>query len=1135
MDGSTFVGRDREVAELRRGLDDAAAGHGRLFLAVGEPGIGKTRLGDELARLAAARGARVLRGRCWEGGGAPAYWPWTQILRSYLADRPAEAVGREIGADAAGVAQLAGDLPDAVPRVAAPAALPLSEDERFWLFDSTTAFLKRAARREPLVLLVDDLHDADGPSLLLLAFLARELRDASILVLGGFRPVEARRDPAVARTLADLAREGTTLPLAGLAERDVATLVRETAGGAPAPDLVASIHRTTGGNPFFVAEVVRLLVAEGRLHGAAPSASLGIPEGVRGAIHRRLELLGDGARRVLAIAAVIGRDFDLVPLEKACRLGRDELLETLAAAVEVELIAEDPAIAGRHRFAHALVRETLYDELSAATRTRLHREIGDVLEAAWGESAEEHAAELAHHFLQAAPRARDERAVEWATRAGRRAFSSFAWEDAAGHFESALRVLDRLRSADETRRYEVLVALSAAQAKAGRLDDAVATCRLAIDLARRLRNPERFARAVLEVGAGWIDDRRFGKLAAGLLEEALDALPKDDSALRATLLARLAWQCFFDGDSKRRAALCRECVAMARRVGDRAALALALSVAHSSTWGTKPPAERLAAADEITRLSEEMGSPELTVYGRQWRFLALLEVGDLDRADREIAAIADLAGRTRHSGAPWLAAVFRALRAAMAGRFDEGERLAAEAFEIGRRARSGSAIETFGGQLFSLRWLQGRLSELEEAARKAAEDHPGVSVYRAALALVHAEAGRFAEARREVDAVARGDFASLDLDEGWPFSVAYLSTAIAIIGDAAPAARLYELVAPRAGMNLGVIAFLGPADLYLGLLAHATGRFDDALGHFDVALAASERMQARPFAALARLATARTLVACGDAREWTRASQLVDGATRLAQELGMAGVLESADRLANGLFATRRSDRAPAAAGGGNGSRTRSITLLPAPSGAPPAPIAGGFRRDAKVWRIEFRGEVSRLRDSTGLRYVATLLSRPGEEVHTLYLLAAAADATDADARDADAREPGLRARRPGDAGPVVDGAARSAYRRRIAELREVLDEAAAAGNAERAAAAEREMAELAAELTGATGLGGRSRRAGSAVERSRVNVTKSVKSAIRKIAESNPSLGHHLAACIKTGTFCVYRPDPAVPVHWTF
>src|SRR5581483_4251306 len=156
MDGSTFVGRDREVAELRRGLYDAAAGHGRLFLAVGEPGIGKTRLGDELARLAAARGARVLRGRCWEGGGAPAYWPWTQILRSYLADRPAEAVGREIGADAAGVAQLAGDLPDAVPRVAAPAALPPSEDERFWLFDSTTAFLKRAARREPLVLLVDD-------------------------------------------------------------------------------------------------------------------------------------------------------------------------------------------------------------------------------------------------------------------------------------------------------------------------------------------------------------------------------------------------------------------------------------------------------------------------------------------------------------------------------------------------------------------------------------------------------------------------------------------------------------------------------------------------------------------------------------------------------------------------------------------------------------------------------------------------------------------------------------------------------------------------------------------------------------------------------------------------------------------
>ena len=265
-----FVGREREFAELIAGLEDAVAGHGRLCLLVGEPGIGKSRLAEELTARARARGALVLVGRCWEAGGAPAYWPWLQSLRAYVRRAEPATLRAQLGPGAADVAQLLPELRDVLPDL--PPAPPVeSEGARFRLFDSLTAFLKSVAAEQPLVLVLDDLHAADEPSLLLLQFVARELAHSRVMIVGAYRDVDPTLADALRTTLTELAREPVTrtLPLAGLAEADVAHFISLVAPAAPAAELGAAVHTETEGNPLFVGEIMRLFGREAQLSTAS--------------------------------------------------------------------------------------------------------------------------------------------------------------------------------------------------------------------------------------------------------------------------------------------------------------------------------------------------------------------------------------------------------------------------------------------------------------------------------------------------------------------------------------------------------------------------------------------------------------------------------------------------------------------------------------------------------------------------------------------------------------------------------------------------------------------------------------------------------------------------------------------------
>jgi predicted ATPase len=389
-----FVGRDDVMQELRAALDEVLSGRGRVGMLVGEPGIGKTRTAEELATEARRRGALVADGRCYEGEGVPAFWPWIQILRTLVADLPAARLREQLGAGASDIAPLVPELRTRFPDLPEPDAVE-SEQARFRLFDSVSTFLHNASRERALVLFLDDLHWADEPTLRLMQFLVREMRDARVALLGAYRDVELRRQHPLALVLGQLAQEPhfRRIPLRGLVESDVSLFIAVTTGRDASDALVRAVFEMTEGNPFFIHETVRLLDAEGRLGTATPETpwSMSLPQGVREVIGRRLDQLSSECNRVLTVAAVMGRDFAVGVLEQVVRLSPDALLECLDEAAAARIVSDQagtgggatPLPLGHYAFTHALIREVLYEELTGPQRVRLHRRVAEVLEASY--------------------------------------------------------------------------------------------------------------------------------------------------------------------------------------------------------------------------------------------------------------------------------------------------------------------------------------------------------------------------------------------------------------------------------------------------------------------------------------------------------------------------------------------------------------------------------------------------------------------------------------------------------------------------------------------------------------------------------------------------------------------------------
>lgn len=937
-----FVGRGRELALLRAGLGLGLSGEGRVLLLAGEPGIGKTRTAEELASDATALGALVLWGRCHEAEWAPPYWPWVQLLRAYAQHRPEDALRAELGPGAADVVQL---VPEIAARFPDPAPLPplAPEQARFRMFDHVAAVLRRAAGAQSLLLVLDDLHWADAPSLLLLEFLAREVRGVPLVVLGTYRDVDVGRGHPLARALAEVVRSGHTqrIVLGGLSEDDVGRLV--AAGGvAPTAELVAAVYDETNGNPFFVHEVARLLAGEagdGRAVGAERAGRhLPIPQSVREAIGRRLDRLSPECNEVLATAAAIGREFGLSVLARVSGRTTEQVLEALGEAATARLIEEVPRRLGAYRFGHALIRETLYDDLSTVQKVRLHRGIGGALEALYGSDPEPHLAELAHHFVQAAPGGDIERAVAYARRAGERAMTLLAFEDAAAHVELALQALDLLESPDAAVRCDLLLALAAAHVNAGDVASGRGTYLRAATLAKAAQMPEQLARAALGFGGEAIVSWGFDAELVRVLDDALGLLGAEDGSLRAQLLTRLAIE-HSAVDSERMAALVQDAEAMARRLGDVRALAFALigrTHVHLDRYKGWEPL--VATGNEMAELGERIGDRGVICSAVISRLCGHLLAGDMAAADREIEAYARVAEESRQPFYLFWTPTFRALRALSDGRVADAARHIAEATAFVPRAHLAHWVMWYAPNLFALRREQGQLADVEEVLREVVVQTPDPVrdlTYRAMLALAFFEMGRHDAARREFEELAADDFAIARRRRLWDTNfvhgLGYLAEVCAALADVPRAATLYGLLVPYAAQNLvygGTWHVAGSASHYLGLLAATLGRWDDAARHFEDALALNDRMGARPFVARTQLAYAAMLIRRDAPGDCDRARALTDAALATSGELGMARLAAEAAALAASLEVDRTDGVAGAAIRAGLTGRELDVLRL---------------------------------------------------------------------------------------------------------------------------------------------------------------------------------------------------------------
>ncbi|MEA2316306.1 MAG: hypothetical protein QOD44_495 [Solirubrobacteraceae bacterium] len=1123
-----LLGRARELGELMGALDDARAKRGGVVLLAGEPGIGKTRLARALGEHAREAGAHVAWARGWDGGGAPAFWPWVQVLRALSADRADDRLRADLGAGARRVAQIFPELRErlGLPEAAEPAE---SEQARFALFDAVAVFLRNVAADAPVVLLLDDIHTADLPSLLLLAFLARAIGDCPVLVVTTHHEAGPARGPEVEGVFGELSRFGRRIELRGLGDADIRRLIAHRSGADPSDELVAKLAAVTEGNPFFSDEVVRLLVAQSRADAPLePGARVPLPDGVRDAIRRRLQPLSPETREALEVASVAGRGFRVATLERAAGIPRAELLERLDDALAQHVLAEAPSQAGSFRFAHGLIRETLYNDLSPIRRARLHGAVGEALATAATGPGGAGLLELAHHFIEAAPAGDAHRALDYAERAGHEALRVLAYEQAGDLFDAALRALDLTGEPDERRRGELLLARGQAQMHAGE-DAARATLLDAVAIARALPDHDLLGRAALSLGGfglspGIVDDQLVT-----VLEEALAAIDPADSALRARLLVRLAVAIYWCNEPDRREALAGEAVSIARRLGDPATLAYVLDQGRIATSGPDTLERELAWAHELFALAEDVGDPELAVRARVWHIDLLLELDDLPAADMAIAALDRIATDVRDPRARSYIPLHRARRALMEGRAEDAQRLIDEGVQLAWSLQDSTVPILAGAQLFSLRRAQGRLGELEDAVRQFADSLPAMPAWRCALAVLYLDDGREGEARRELEHLASRGFGDVPRDNVWMLTMALLAELCEGLEDGERAAQVQTLLEPFARRNVvspeGI--FGGPVTRYLALCAAAQGDWDSAREHMVAARSAAERLSLGPMLALLALDEARILARRNGPGDAEAACRLLAEARERSGAIGVPVIGPKLERVERQVGATPGEGSGAAAAAS---SRAPGAPHEPADAGAPVASL----RREGDVWRIEFEGRALYVKDAKGLRHLGLLLAHPGVEFHAVDIVGAAGGLVAGGGRaEATAAAPDLEIRREGDAGALLDTQAKREYRARLEDLRADIAEAEEFNDPERAARAREEMAFIAQELSSAVGLGGRDRRASSNAERARVNVTRAVRGAIKRIAAEDPSLGRELETTVHTGYFSRYEPDPRRPVTW--
>ncbi len=1046
-------------------VSSTVAGRGGLLLLAGEPGIGKTTAARDLIGLADDAGAGVVWSAC-SPDDQVAHGPWLTVLAALGAEPSDAAIHLATGDDP-------GD------GAAASAA-------RAGAYERVMITLASCARDRPLVIVIDDLHWSDDGTLRLLRALHGRLPAVPLLIVGTYRDAEV----PTGSPLSTLAESADRLTLTGLVSEEVAQLLTEVLGAQPDSPTVADVCRRTGGNPFLVLQVARLL---------ASGSHDALPAGTRDLLGRRLGALSDDARAVLAAAATLGSPFRAATVAAVVDLDSAEVLGALDQAAAVRVV-ERLQTAGDWSFVHDLFRAAVLDALPTAAAATLHV-AGRVLAEAGAEPAV-----VASHLL-AGSTGPDPSAASWSIKAAERALGALAWEEAVGHAERALAALPVRASGaqDPSTRVEYLLVLGRGRLLAGDEGEAGNAFADVARLARSVGSGDLLARAALGFAAdlGGFEVRLFDQRQIDLLEEAAASLarsgPASSHGMRARVLARLSVALSFTASTERRLALAEQAVALARSVGDPLVLAGALAAHCDAIAGPDDIDRRLAESMEVIELASAAGDGGLELLGRRLRFVAVLEAGDTLGAEREAAAFARRADAVGNPLYSWYVTLWQGMRLLADGDIAAAEAAADEVRLIGKRAGSTNAPMLATVLLAEVMYEAGRGTELgvlfNVMKQELAElfDEPQAA---GADARYNLARGMDARAQASLDRLQAG-VDRIPRDAEWLPAMASSLEAAVILGH-----PILESLVHATRPYAHRFAFEGIGAGLHGSLARPLAAAESALGNHDDAVSlARQALEAnRPVGALVRARSQRVL---GDA---LNARGNPDDAEEAARFLAMA------EATITGLGLHEGGGTAVTSAPTLNEDAT-SLKASPTP-GRPDAELC----RDGDVWHIAYGGRTTIVRHGKGIADLAVLLTMPDREVHVTELEtlppAVAATARTSSRDDA------------------LDGRAVAEYRSRLAEWEADISEADAANDSGRAERSRVERDFIVDELTASFGLGGRARSTGpDPVERLRKAVTARLRDAIRRIESVHPPLGRHLSNSVRTGTFCSYSPEQ--PVIW--
>ena len=895
-----MAGRARELEVFREAFSRMLSGRRQLVLISGEPGIGKTRCAEAVAELAEDQGALVLWGRCHEEAGAPPYWPWVQILRAYVAASSLDEVRLNMGTAANDIAALVPELVETPHRTQLTSdALGDASPARFRTFDAIGQFLLKATQQVPITLVLDNLHWADAPSLALLEFLNQELTRSRLLLVGTYRDPDISKTP-LQSTLGGLSRESDAhrVHLAGLSRTAIGEVAERMCGVALSESVIGTIYQQTDGNPLFAIELIKVLIDESAGKGIA-TVPTKIPAGVRETIGRRLIRLSARCNDLLGVAAVYGRQFAAREIAAAADEDVQEVLTGLEPALQAGIIQCNAEVAGSYQFTHALIRETIYEELPTLDRLRMHARAGDALVNTHSAHLEPALTRIAHHYHVATALGNPDKAVEFALRAADSAVRVYAYEDALLHYDRAIETLMSGGLVHDERLSRVYILKSVALKYLGQVRRSIDVLLEAVSQTRVSGSAELLVDVLmfLAISSSHVAQQHI----LPLLDHALRLLPEVDSMARAKALATRAFAQRTLADNSRLQVLVDEALAMARRSCDATARCACYQLTVLALRGSPENLHRrLLLGEEYIAVARGTSSGDLLAEAYDWQALNYLESGRLDELETLLEHYDSLI-TARVGLHQYRAAAYGATLALLRGEWADLESQIEALLEIGTKTRSDDAHGVYGAQMFTLNRDLGRLQSLAPHIERIVAS-TGRRMWEPGLMLMCAEIGMLDEARRIFNRFAEQDFHAICRDDMYVTCLVFCAETCCALGDAERAVTLYELLRPYAGQTAvhPTAVCFGAAELYLAMLAWAAKWPDRARNHFNHAISLNRAMRAWPWLARSLFRHGAFLIALQADADRRVGRQQLREAEHLARRFGMTRLIDDINALLHG-------------------------------------------------------------------------------------------------------------------------------------------------------------------------------------------------------------------------------------------